>query len=112
MDALQFSRDYKTKLFGALDSAGFESVGRAIETLRQARDAKIVIFSFAATEVARHSVAFRDRHGERRQLQSRFTFRIMALTDSLSTITAYSNESATSAYSPSSSRTSPSAATW
>jgi len=44
MDALQFSRDYKTKLFGALDSVDLGSVGRAIETLRQARDNNRHIF--------------------------------------------------------------------
>jgi len=92
MDALQFSRDYKTKLFGALDSLDLERVGEAIETLRRARDANRHIFvcgNGGSAATASHFVTDMVK-GASFNRDSRF--RIMALTDSLSTITAYSND--------------------
>jgi D-sedoheptulose 7-phosphate isomerase len=92
MDALQFSRDYKAKLFGALDSLDLASVRQAIETLRQARDANRHIFvcgNGGSAATASHFVTDMVK-GASFNRDSRF--RIMALTDSLSTITAYSND--------------------
>src|SRR6476661_3998713 len=92
MDALHFSRDYKTKLFGALDSVDLESVGRAIETLRQARDGNRHIFTCGnggSASTASHFVTDMVK-GASYNRDARF--RIMALTDSLPTITAYSND--------------------
>lgn len=92
MDALQFTHDYKTKLFGALDSLDLVSVGQAIETLRCARDANRHIFvcgNGGSAATASHFVTDMVK-GASFNRDSRF--RIMALTDSLSTITAYSND--------------------
>ena len=92
MDALQFSRDYKAKLFGAMDSVDLASVGQAIETLRRARDANRHIFvcgNGGSAATASHFVTDMVK-GASFNRDSRF--RIMALTDSLSTITAYSND--------------------
>ena len=88
MDALQFSRNYKTKLFGAIDSVDLASVGHAIETLRRARDANRHIFvcgNGGSAATASHFVTDMVK-GASFNRDSRF--RIMALTDSLSTITA------------------------
>jgi D-sedoheptulose 7-phosphate isomerase len=92
MDALQYSRDYKTKLFGTLDSLDLESVDRAIQILRQARDSNRHIFvcgNGGSAATASHFVTDMVK-GASFNRDSRF--RIMALTDSLSTITAYSND--------------------
>ncbi len=92
MDGLHFSRDYKSKLLSALDSVDLASVGQAIETLRRARDASRHIFvcgNGGSAATASHFVTDMVK-GASFNRDSRF--RILALTDSLSTITAYSND--------------------
>src|SRR3954466_12604990 len=92
MDAVQFSRDYRTKLFGALDSVDLGSVDQAIETLRQARDNNRHIFvcgNGGSASTASHFVTDMVK-GASFNRDTRF--RIMALTDSMPTITAYSND--------------------
>lgn len=92
MDALQFSRDYKTKLFAALDSVDLGSVHQAIETLRQARDSNRHIFVCGNGGSAATASHFVTDMVKGASFNRDARFRIMALTDSLSTITAYSND--------------------
>lgn len=90
--ALPFLRDYKTNLFGALDTLDLEHIGQAIETLKHARDNNRHIFvcgNGGSAATASHFVTDMVK-GASFNRDSRF--RIMALTDSLSTITAYSND--------------------
>ncbi len=90
--ALDFARDYKAKLFSALDTVDLESVARAAEMLREARDNSRHIFvcgNGGSASTASHFVTDMVK-GASYNRDSRF--RIMALTDSLPTITAYSND--------------------
>lgn len=90
--ALDFSREYKSKLLNALETVELDGVARAIEMLTEARDNNRHIFvcgNGGSASTASHFVtdmvkgASYNRHSR---------FRIMALTDSLPTITAYSND--------------------
>ena len=89
---MQFAQLYKTELQRALDTLDLERVGQAIEILATARTAGSRIFvcgnggsassaSHFATDLVKGA-----SHGRTER------FRIMALTDSLPTITAYSND--------------------
>lgn len=89
---MSFPQRYKSELLQAIDSVDLESVQAAIEVLRQARDAGHRIFTCGnggSASTASHFVCDiikgasfgRDKR-----------FKIMALTDSLSTLTAYSND--------------------
>lgn len=89
---MNFPETYKAELLKALDSIDLENVGRAIEVLRRARDEGRRIFtcgnggsastaSHFATDMLKGASFGRDKR-----------FRIMALTDSLPTLTAYSND--------------------
>lgn len=89
---LDFALQYKGKLLKALDTVDTQAVARGIEMLAEARDANRHIFvcgNGGSASTASHFVtdmvkgASYNRHPR---------FRIMALTDSLSTITAYSND--------------------
>ena len=89
---LDFSLQYKAKLLSALDTIDTHAVAKAIEILSAARDANRHIFvcgNGGSASTASHFVcdmvkgASYNRHSR---------FRIMALTDSLPTITAYSND--------------------
>ena len=87
-----FSADYKSKLTQALDTIDLDSVGKAIEILRVARDRNRHIFvcgNGGSASTASHFVCDMVK-GASFNRPSRF--RIMALTDSLPTITAYSND--------------------
>ena len=90
--AASFSSKYKSKLTRALDTIDLDSVGKAIEILLTARDQNRHIFvcgNGGSASTASHFVcdmvkgASYNRHAR---------FRIMALTDSMATITAYSND--------------------
>jgi D-sedoheptulose 7-phosphate isomerase len=90
--AAGFSRQYKAKLFQALETVDFETVGQAIEILAEARDQNRHIFvcgNGGSASTASHFVCDMVK-GASFNRPSRF--RIMALTDSLPTITAYSND--------------------
>ncbi len=87
-----FPQQYKTGLLEALDTIDLEKVGQAIQVLARARDEGRRIFtcgnggsaataSHFATDLVKGASFGRDTR-----------FRVMALTDSLSTITAYSND--------------------
>jgi D-sedoheptulose 7-phosphate isomerase len=87
-----FLADYKEKLLSALDTVPLEEVGRAIGILQKARDDGRSVFvcgNGGSASTASHFVCDMLK-GASYQRQSRF--RIMALTDSLATITAYSND--------------------
>lgn len=89
---LSFSRDYKEQLIEALDTVDLESVGQAIEILSEARAKNRHVFvcgNGGSASTASHFVCDMVK-GASFQRDARF--RIMALTDSLATITAYSND--------------------
>lgn len=89
---VDFSRSYRTKLLNALETVDFEAVGTAIEMLERARATDRHIFvcgNGGSASTASHFVCDMVK-GASYQRQNRF--RIMALTDSLPTITAYSND--------------------
>jgi D-sedoheptulose 7-phosphate isomerase len=92
MPGLDFSLQYKSKLLNALDTIDTQAVAHGIEILAAARDSNRHIFACGnggSASTASHFVtdmvkgASYNRHPR---------FRIMALTDSLPTITAYSND--------------------
>jgi D-sedoheptulose 7-phosphate isomerase len=90
--ALEFPRDYRAKLSQTLDALDLSDIGRAIEILRDARDAQRHIFvcgNGGSASTASHFVTDMVK-GASFERDSRF--RIMALTDSMPTITAYSND--------------------
>src|SRR3954470_6818954 len=87
-----FPTDYKADLLKAIDTIDLDKVGEAIEVLKQARDQNRHIFvcgNGGSASTASH-FACDIVKGASFGRQSRF--RIMALTDSLPTITAYSND--------------------
>src|SRR5581483_3044986 len=90
--ALEFPREYRDKLSQTLASIDVAQVAKAIEILRAARDNQRHIFTCGnggSASTASHFVTDMVK-GASFQRDSRF--RIMALTDSLPTITAYSND--------------------
>ncbi len=90
--ALDFASEYKAKLRTALDTLDLNAVSRAIEILAQARDHNRHVFlcgNGGSAATASHFVTDMVK-GASYTRDSRF--RIMALTDSMSTITAYSND--------------------
>jgi D-sedoheptulose 7-phosphate isomerase len=92
VSAVGFSREYKSKLLQALETVDLEEVGQAIEVLRQARDGNKYIFvcgNGGSASTASHFVCDMVK-GASFERDSKF--RIMALTDSMATITAYSND--------------------
>jgi D-sedoheptulose 7-phosphate isomerase len=90
--ALDFSRQYKSKLVNALDTLDLERVAEVIESFKKARDSERHIFvcgNGGSASTASHFVTDMVK-GASYNRNSRF--RIMALTDSMPTITAYSND--------------------
>jgi D-sedoheptulose 7-phosphate isomerase len=89
---LDFARSYRSKLSSALDTIDLQAVSLAAELLRTARDKDRRIFvcgNGGSASTASHFVCDMVK-GASYNRDSRF--RIMALTDSLPTITAYSND--------------------
>jgi D-sedoheptulose 7-phosphate isomerase len=87
-----FLQSYKSEVLKAIETLDLEKVGQAIETLRRARQEGRSIFvcgNGGSASTASHFVADMVK-GASYGRQSRF--RIMALTDSLPTLTAYSND--------------------
>ena len=83
---------YKDRLFRALDTVDLAAVTRAIRMLAEARDKGRTIFvcgNGGSAATASHFVCDMVK-GASYQKDKRF--RIMALTDSMATITAYSND--------------------
>src|SRR5581483_9732144 len=89
---LGFPTEYRSKLTSALETIDMAAVDRAIEILREARDHNRHVFvcgNGGSASTASHFVCDMVK-GASFNRESRF--RIMALTDSLPTITAYSND--------------------
>ena len=89
---MSFTQEYKTELINTIDSIDLPKVEQAIEWFRETRDRGGRIFvcgnggsastaSHFACDIVKGASFGRDKR-----------FRIMALTDSLPTITAYSND--------------------
>lgn len=90
--SVDFPREYKSKLFSALDTVNLESVGQAIDLLKEARENQRHVFvcgNGGSASTASHFVCDMVK-GASFERDSRF--RILALTDSMATITAYSND--------------------
>ncbi|MBV9296040.1 MAG: SIS domain-containing protein, partial [Acidobacteriaceae bacterium] len=87
-----FPRQYKSKLLNALETIDLNGVERALQILTQARDNNRHIFvcgNGGSASTASHFVCDMVK-GASYKRDTRF--RIMALTDSMPTITAYSND--------------------
>jgi D-sedoheptulose 7-phosphate isomerase len=89
---MSFPQQYRSELLKAIETIDLAAVERAIDVLRRAREEDRRIFvcgnggsastaSHFATDILKGASFGRDKR-----------FRIMALTDSLSTLTAYSND--------------------
>lgn len=92
ISGVEFGLEYKSKLLNALGTVDMEAVGRGIEMLAAARDANRHIFvcgNGGSASTASHFVTDMVKGAS---YQKKTRFRIMALTDSLPTITAYSND--------------------
>src|SRR3954452_7276844 len=88
----QFAQDYRTKLLDTIGGVDLEVVGRVIDLLKEARDKQRHVFTCGnggSASTASHFVTDMVK-GASYNRDARF--RIMALTDSLPTITAYSND--------------------
>jgi len=91
-DLGRFSQNYKTDLLKAIESLDFGKIESVIHVLRTARDDGRSIFvcgNGGSASTASHFVCDMVK-GASYQKTNRF--RIMALTDSLPTLTAYSND--------------------
>ena len=109
---MTFAEQYLARLRGTIDRLDPAKLAQAIEWFREARDAGRQIFvcgnggsaataSHFVTDVLKGASYGRDKR-----------FRIIALTDSLPTMSAYANDVCYDCVSWSSSRTSPFPATW
>jgi len=86
-----FASEYKTKLLNALDTVDLSGIAKAISILKEAREQQRQIFvcgNGGSASTASHFVCDMIKGASQRGSR----FRIMALTDSLPTITAYSND--------------------
>src|SRR3954451_11968422 len=87
-----FAQDYRSKLLETIGGVDLEAVGRDIDLLKEARDKQRHVFpcgNGGSASTASHFVTDMVK-GASYNRDARF--RIMALTDSLPTITAYSND--------------------
>jgi len=89
---LPFLLDYREKLNGALDSIQAADVGRAIAILESARDEGRTIFVCGNGGSASTASHFACDMVKGASFNREARFRIMALTDGIPTITAYSND--------------------
>jgi D-sedoheptulose 7-phosphate isomerase len=83
---------YKTDLLKAIESVDLETVGRAIDVLARARDEGRRIFVCGNGGSASTASHFACDIVKGASFNRPARFRIMALTDSLPTLTAYSND--------------------
>ena len=92
VETAAFAAEYKANLLRALETLDLNGIGKAIEILRSARDQNRHIFvcgNGGSAATASHFVCDMVKGAS---FQRERRFRIMALTDSLPTITAYSND--------------------
>lgn len=87
-----FPQRYKVELLQAIESIDLEKVGQAIEILAHAREAGRRIFVCGNGGSASTASHFATDMVKGASYGRTSRFRIMALTDSLPTITAYSND--------------------
>jgi len=87
-----FPQGYKGELVRALETIDLEKVGRAIEMLARARDEGRRIFICGNGGSASTASHFATDLVKGASFGRKTRFRVMALTDSLPTITAYSND--------------------
>jgi D-sedoheptulose 7-phosphate isomerase len=83
---------YKAAVLNVIESIDLEKVGQAIETLRRAREEGRKIFVCGNGGSAATASHFVCEMVKGASYGRRLRFRIMALTDSMPTITAYSND--------------------
>jgi len=89
---MNFPATYKTELIEAINRIDLDGVNRAIEILREARDQDRTIFvcgNGGSASTASHFACDIVKGASFRRARR---FRIIALTDSLPTLTAYSND--------------------
>jgi D-sedoheptulose 7-phosphate isomerase len=89
---MSFAQEYKSELLKTIDSIDLNKVETAIEWFREARDAQRHIFVCGNGGSASTASHFACDVVKGASFQREKRFRIMALTDSLPTITAYSND--------------------
>jgi len=89
---MSFPEQYKAELFKAIETVDLEKVGKAIEVLSRARDEGRQIFVCGNGGSASNASHFVCDMVKGASFNRPSRFRIMALTDSLPTITAYSND--------------------
>jgi len=89
---MNFAQLYKTELIQAIESVDLDTVGQAIQVLARARDEGRRIFVCGNGGSASTASHFATDLVKGASYGRSARFRIMALTDSLPTITAYSND--------------------
>ena len=89
---MQFPELYKTELFKAIESIDSSQVQQAVDWLAEARSSNRRIFVCGNGGSASTASHFATDMVKGASFQRTSRFRIMALTDSLPTITAYSND--------------------
>jgi D-sedoheptulose 7-phosphate isomerase len=89
---MSFPSDYRDEILGAIAAINLDKVGEAIEWFRQARDAGHHIFVCGNGGSASTASHFACDMVKGASFDRSTRFRIMALTDSIPTITAYSND--------------------
>ena len=90
--ATSFPHEYKTELLKAIETVDLDRVNQAIAVLQQARDADRRIFVCGNGGSASTASHFTCDMVKGASFGRSKRFRIMALTDSLPTLTAYSND--------------------
>jgi D-sedoheptulose 7-phosphate isomerase len=89
---MNFPEQYKAELFKAIETIDLEKVGKAIEVFTRARDEGHHIFVCGNGGSASTASHFACDMVKGASFNRAKRFRIMALTDSLPTLTAYSND--------------------
>ena len=87
-----FVQDYKSRLFAALDTIPVDKVEQAIQWLEEARDQGRRIFTCGNGGSASSALHIVCDMVKGASYQREKKFKMMALTDSLPTLTAYSND--------------------
>ena len=90
--ASNFAEEYRAQLIGALDKIDIVKVAQAVDWLREARDAGQQIFVCGNGGSAATASHFACDIVKGASYQQKQRFRLIALTDSLPTLTAYSND--------------------
>lgn len=89
---MNFAQDYKTDLIRTIETIPLDKVQQAIDWFKEARERKQTIFVCGNGGSASTASHFACDMVKGASFQRDSRFRIMALTDSLPTMTAYSND--------------------